>query len=82
MWESRAGRIEKDGPVTVWQQITDDLRADIESGELAARSRLPSGTELAEIYQVATVTAVKAVKALEADGLVIRTQGRGSFVRK
>ncbi|WP_175547986.1 GntR family transcriptional regulator [Saccharopolyspora flava] len=68
--------------MTVWQQITDDLRADIESGELAARSRLPSGTELAEIYQVATVTAVKAVKALEADGLVIRTQGRGSFVRK
>lgn len=82
MWDSRAERIERDGPVTVWQQIADDLRTDIESGELAAGSRLPSGTELAGIYEVATVTAVKAVKALETDGLVIRTQGRGTFVRK
>ncbi|TWF93209.1 GntR family transcriptional regulator [Saccharopolyspora dendranthemae] len=82
MWDSRTDRIERDGPVTVWRQIADDLRTDIESGELAAGSRLPSGTELADIYQVATVTAVKAVKALETDGLVIRTQGRGTFVRK
>ena len=82
MWDSRTERIERDGPVTVWQQIADDLRADIQSGELAPGSRLPSGTELADIYQVATVTAVKAVKALETEGLVIRTQGRGTFVRK
>ncbi|GAA2340656.1 hypothetical protein GCM10009854_16370 [Saccharopolyspora halophila] len=82
MWESRAERLDRDGPDTVWQQIADDIRADIESGELSPGSRLPSGTELAEIYEVATVTATKAVKSLESDGLVARTQGKGTFVRK
>lgn len=75
-------RIDHDGPETVWQQVADDLRSMIESGELPAGQRLPSGPELGEIYGVARVTAVKAVTALRDEGVLTVVNGRGTFVTR
>lgn len=82
MWEDRSGRIDHDAPETLWRQVANDLRADIESGELPAGSRLPSGPELAQIYGVARVTAIKAVTFLRDDGMLTVVNGRGTFVRR
>jgi GntR family transcriptional regulator len=79
-WESRADRVDHESHEHVWQQIADDLRADIESGELSAGSRLPSGPELGEIYGVARLTAIKAVNALRDEGLLKVLSGKGTFV--
>lgn len=79
-WDDRALRIDKDSPTPVWVQMADDLRSDITSGALPAKSRLPAGPELGEIYGVARDTAVKAVRKLQDEGLVVITNGKGTYV--
>lgn len=81
-WDDRSSRIDHTAPVYVWQQIADDIRADIESGALPAGAKLPSGPELAEIYGVAKDTAAAAVKALREEGLLTVLLGRGTFVTR
>ena len=81
-WESRADRINRDLPVYVWSQIADDLRADIESGDLSPGQRLPSGPELAEIYGVTKVTARPDIrKAWLEQGAVAMTMNAAEFER-
>ncbi|MCX2732499.1 GntR family transcriptional regulator [Saccharopolyspora sp. NFXS83] len=79
-WQDRSGRIDHDGPVTVWQQVADDITADIESGELPSNSRLPSEAELTELYGVARGTVRRALAALADGGTVTVVHGRGTFV--
>ncbi|MEV0082303.1 GntR family transcriptional regulator [Saccharopolyspora sp. NPDC050642] len=64
----------------MWQQVADDLVADIESGELAPGSKLPTELELAELYGVARVTVRRAVAELKERGVLAVVHGRGTFV--
>ena len=80
--------ISNGGPVTIdhgastplWRQLTDVLRARIHSGELAAGRVMPSEHTLSQEYEVSRGTVVKALDALEEQGLIVRIQGRGTFV--
>jgi GntR family transcriptional regulator len=67
------------GPVAPWRQIHADLVRQIESGELAPGSRVPSIVTLAQTYEVALTTVRKALDALKAGGLVV-TSPMGTFV--
>jgi DNA-binding GntR family transcriptional regulator len=66
-------------PLTV--QLANVLRARIVSGELAKGQSLPSEKTLQQEHGVSRGTVREAVKALQAEGLVITIQGRGTFVR-
>ncbi len=66
----------------LWRQLADLLRSKIESGELPAGRVMPSENTLSQEYGLARGTVVKALDALERDGLVVRVQGRGTFVRE
>jgi DNA-binding GntR family transcriptional regulator len=80
-WGNRADRIDHDGPQFVWQQIADDIAADIRSGVLPANSRLPSEQALAaEVYGVARATVRRAIASLVEEGLLVVVHGRGTFV--
>lgn len=81
-WQDRSKRINHDGLELLWEQVAADLRADIESGDLPAGSRLPNEIELAEIYGVARGTVRRAVLELRGQGLLTVTTGRGTFVAK
>ncbi|MGZ6770548.1 MAG: GntR family transcriptional regulator [Mycobacteriaceae bacterium] len=61
--------------------IAEDLRHQIDSGELAPGAKLPSERELATQYGTARNTAREAIRLLSDSGLVIAEHGRGSFVR-
>ena len=52
----RSGRIDRDGPASVWSQVAADLEADIASGALKPGARLPAEPELAEVYGVSRIT--------------------------
>ncbi len=82
MWEDRSGRIDHDGPATIWRQVADDITADIGSGELPPGSRLPSEAELAELYGVARGTVRRALTSLVESETVIVVHGRGTFVAR
>lgn len=56
------------------------LHDKIVGGELVEGTRLPSHTQLAIEYGVATLTVRHALSQLEAEGLVLREHGRGTFV--
>jgi GntR family transcriptional regulator len=64
-----------------YQRIAADLRARIESGELAPGQALPSETEMLTQYGVSRVTIRHAIAALRASGLVTTEHGRATRVR-
>ncbi|SFT03582.1 GntR family transcriptional regulator [Saccharopolyspora flava] len=79
-WEDRSGRIDHGAAKTIWQQVADDVTADIESGALPRGSRLPSEAELSELYGVARGTVRRALSSLVESGTITVVHGRGTFV--
>lgn len=61
-------------------RLADDLREQIRLGQLAPGERLPSVAETRALYGVSLSTVDKAHGLLEKDGLIVREQGRGTFV--
>ena len=64
----------------VWYQLATLLRGDILSGKLADGAQLESELQLAETYGVSVMPVRQALKSLEAEGLLMRQRGRGTFV--
>ncbi len=61
-------------------QIADDLAARIAAGEYQPGAKLPSYSELAEMYSVSLSTASRAYGVLHVRGLITGAHGRGVFV--
>lgn len=74
-------RINHRAPRLLWQQVCDDLRAGMDSGELAADARLPGELELAEQYGVSRDTIRRAIQELVTEGRLVVLHGRGTFVQ-
>lgn len=64
-----------------YRQIADDLAARIATGEYPPDGKLPSYTQIAELYSVSYATAHRAIQVLIERGLVVGEPGRGTFVR-
>ncbi|MGW3612542.1 GntR family transcriptional regulator [Micromonospora sp. NPDC005163] len=64
-----------------WERIAADWREKIHSGELAPEFKLPNEQTLKADYEVSLPVVRQALDALEAEGLVDRRHGRGTFVR-
>jgi GntR family transcriptional regulator len=72
--------LQRDAPLPLSQQLAGLLRAEIQSGERAPGSRLPTIMQLSQEHDVATATVVKALRILKREGLVIGSSGHGTFV--
>lgn len=64
----------------MYQQIADELRTQIASGELAQGIRLPTELELGDKYKASRNTIRDAIKQLTAENLVETRPGQGTFV--
>jgi DNA-binding GntR family transcriptional regulator len=67
-------------PLLKYEQIAEDLRSRIASGEFGPGDLLPSGRDLAEQWTVSRATVVKAYDVLRNDGVVVARQGSGFTV--
>lgn len=63
-----------------YMQIQNYIFDKIKSGEYPLGSKIPSETELAELFSVSRVTANKAIKEMSVMGVLERVRGRGTFV--
>jgi GntR family transcriptional regulator len=64
----------------LYRQIRDRLVNGLQSGEWRPGEAIPSENELAIRYGVSQGTVRKAIDALAAENLLVRRQGRGTFV--
>jgi DNA-binding GntR family transcriptional regulator len=74
----RSGYISRDRPVSLTDQVADDIRSLIDGGTLT--SRLPSELELADQYGVSRVTIRRSIAQLTSDGLLTVLHGVGTYV--
>ncbi|ARP81772.1 GntR family transcriptional regulator [Bordetella genomosp. 8] len=66
--------------VPLYQQIKDTLRAAILNGQYPPHSRVPSESELQEMFEVSRITIRQALGDLQKEGLIFKVHGKGSFV--
>lgn len=64
----------------LWAQVLADLRTRLDAGEFA--ERFPGDHELVAHYGVSRHTVREAVRRLQAEGLLERKRGQGSFVTR
>ncbi|MDQ6784122.1 MAG: GntR family transcriptional regulator [Actinomycetota bacterium] len=69
---------ELSGTSPLWAQVLDDLRARLAADEFS--SRFPGDLELVAHYSVSRHTVREAVRHLQAEGLLERRRGQGSFL--
>src|ERR1700758_4499992 len=78
-----AGEVAPAPPPTfspLYQQIKGLITQSLESGEWKPGEIIPSEVELAARYKVSQGTVRKAIDELAADNLLVRRQGKGTFV--
>ena len=74
--------ISRDGAVPAYQQIADDLRAEIAHGRYSVGDRLPVERELARRYGVTAMTVRHGIAVLRSEGVIESHNKRGHFVAK
>jgi GntR family transcriptional regulator len=67
-------------PDAMYRQIAEDLRQEIESGQLRPGSQLPTELELRERYDASRNTIRDAIRLLTTRGLIQTRPGQGTFV--
>lgn len=72
--------LEKKSQSPLYQQLMIRLKNDISAGIYPSGARIPSEQQLCETYNVSRVTVRKAILDLVQEGLLVRRQGKGTFV--
>ena len=67
--------------VPIYEQIEEQIKGLIMTGELAAGDALPSMRILAKELKISVITTKRAYEDLERDGYIESVIGKGSFVK-
>jgi GntR family transcriptional regulator len=76
----KAPPLERNSATSLYRQIAAQLKLDIRAGRFSASGKLPSEHQLTEQYAVSRVTVRQATALLLEEGVVVRKQGKGTFV--
>ena len=66
--------------IPLYSRVSSIIQNKILSGQYEPRDKLPTEDELVEYFGVSKITVRNALALLEADGLIFRTRGKGTFV--
>lgn len=67
--------------VPIYEQIKEQIKSQIMTGELVAGDALPSMRVLAKDLRISVITTKRAYEDLERDGFIESVVGKGSFVK-
>jgi GntR family transcriptional regulator len=74
--------IDRASPVPFYFQLREALMAEIVAGRWAAGDRLPSESEICDHFAVSRTTVRQALAELEAERLIRKEKGRGTFINE
>lgn len=66
--------------VPIYEQIMEQIKTLIRTGELQENSILPSVRTLSKDLKISALTVKKAYDSLEAEGFVVTIHGKGTYV--
>ena len=69
-------------PAVLYAQVEQKIREEIAGEGLLPGARLPTEAELCKRFGVSRSTIRQSLNRLEMDGLITRTRGKGTFVRR
>lgn len=72
--------LNKTSMVPIYEQLIDQIKKEIISGELKGDEMLPSVRTLSGELRISSLTVKKAYDKLEEEGFVITVHGKGTFV--
>ena len=75
-------KLNQDEMTPLYVQLMSEIEKDINSGIYKPGDRIMTESELAKTYGVSLITVRKAMGSLMEKGLVVRKQGKGTFVTK
>lgn len=67
--------------VPIYEQIEEQIKSQIMTGELVEGDALPSMRMLAKDLKISIITTKRAYEDLERDGFITSVTGKGSFVK-
>ena len=67
--------------IPIYEQIKEQIKTAIYSGELAEGEMLPSIRQLARDLKISVITTTRAYNDLEQEGFIASVQGKGCFVK-
>jgi DNA-binding GntR family transcriptional regulator len=73
-------RIDRSSPIPLYFQVTAQLEAAIDSGDLSPGDRLPNEIDLAESLGLSRPTMRRALEELVGKGLLVRKRGYGTEI--
>lgn len=74
------GSLPRDAGRPLYEQVKRSIAAMVETGLLKPGDRLPGSQQLCERFKVSHITVTKALQELAHEGILSRTQGKGTFV--
>ena len=66
--------------IAIYEQIKEQIKTAIFTGELKEDDLLPSLRQLAKDLKISVITTTRAYSDLEEEGFVVNVQGKGCFV--
>ena len=74
--------LKQDAVIPLYKQLMEEIEKNIKSGIYKPGDKIMTESEMAGAYGVSIITVRKAMGALMDRGLVVRRQGKGTFVTK
>lgn len=74
--------LKQDSMTPLYVQLMNEVEKSIKNGEYKPGDKLLTETEMAKKYGVSLITVRKAIGSLMEEGLVMRKQGKGTFVTR
>lgn len=74
-------KLDSSSVTPLYLQLKDDIINQINHGQLKGGEQIPTESELCEQYSVGRNTVRNAIKSLTEEGVLIKKQGKGTFVQ-
>jgi GntR family transcriptional regulator of arabinose operon len=71
--------IDRDDPLPLYYQLAEQIKAQIKTGQIKVGDKLPSESEMVELYGLGRLTVREALARLVNTGYLKKIQGKGTF---